>query len=349
MKVAIITDTHYGFKKGNQDYHDYFKRFYDDVFFPTLLKNKIKHVIHMGDVFDIRRQIDFWSLNWAKQNIFDTLESMGVTCDIMVGNHDAFYKNTLEINSVECLLMEYSNLRVYSRPTEVKIGDREILYLPWICSENEEKTLDLIHTTKAEIVMGHLELKGFAANPKWTCEHGYNSEIFDQFKLVMSGHFHTKSKKGNVQYLGNPYQMYWNDYDDRRGFHIFDTKTLKLTYVQNPYEMFYKIFYDDSKNDYYELDLSQYKNTCVKLVVENKNDYTQFEYIVNSIQDYVLDLKIIEDFSTDTEEDNDDVQLEHEDTVTILEKYIDELNVNLDLIKLKEIMKSLYVEALEVV
>lgn len=348
MKIALITDTHYGFKKGNQDYHDYFKRFYDNVFFPSLIKHKVKHVIHMGDVFDVRRNIDFWSLNWAKQNVFDTLESMGVTCDLMVGNHDAFYKNTLEINSLECLLMEYSNLRVYSKPTEVKVGDREILYLPWICPENEEKTLDLIHSTKAEVVMGHLELKGFKTNPNWTCEHGYSSEIFDRFKLVMSGHFHMKSNKGNIQYVGNPYQMYWNDYNDRRGFHIFDTDTLKLTRIENPYEMFHKIFYDDSKNDYYELDLEPYKNTCVKLVVVNKNDYTQFDYIINSLQDYVLDLKIVEDFSTDDQED-DDIELEHEDTVTILEKYIDELNISLNSAKLKEIMKSLYVEALEVV
>lgn len=348
MKVALITDTHYGFRKGNQDYHDYFKKFYDDIFFPALKKHKIKHVIHMGDVFDVRRNIDFWSLNWAKQNIFDTLEKMGITCDLMVGNHDAFYKNTLEINSLECLLMEYNNLRVYSDPSEVEVGGRKIVYLPWICSDNEQKVLDLIHDTSAEVVMGHLELKGFKANPTWTCEHGYATEMFDKFNLVMSGHFHTKSKKGNIQYIGNPYQMYWNDYNDRRGFSIFDTETLKITFIENPYVMFHKIFYDDTKEDYYNFDVEQYKDTCVKLVVENKTDYTQFDYIINSIQDHVLDLKIIEDFSTSNEQD-DDIQLEHEDTLTILEKYIDELNVNLDTAKLKEIMKSLYVEALEVV
>jgi DNA repair exonuclease SbcCD nuclease subunit len=51
---------------------------------------------------------------------------------------------------------------------------------------------------------------------------------FLKFELVMSGHFHTKSQKGNITYLGNTYQMYWNDYADQRGFHIFDTDTLKL-------------------------------------------------------------------------------------------------------------------------
>jgi DNA repair exonuclease SbcCD nuclease subunit len=348
MKVALLTDTHYGFKKGNQDFHDYFLKFYNDVFFPTLKKEKIKHVIHMGDVFDIRKNIDFWSLNWAKKNIFKPLEEMGITCDLLVGNHDSFYKNTLEINSLECLLLEFANLRVFSKPSEVTLDKTKLMYVPWICQDNEQQTLNLIQDTEAKVVLGHLELKGFAANPGWTCEHGYDASIFDKFELVMSGHFHTPSKKRNVQYVGNAYQMYWNDYNDKRGFNIFDTDTQKLKFYENPYEMFHKIFYDDTKNDYYEIDFEQYRDTCIKLIVENKTDYTQFDYVVTNLQDVVIDLKVVEDFSVEGESD-DDIELEHEDTLTILERYIDEMNTNIDSKKIKEIMKSLYVEALEVV
>lgn len=348
MKIALITDTHYGFKKGNQDYHDYFLKFYNEVFFPTLKKKKIKHVIHLGDVFDVRRNIDFWSLDWARKNIFNPLQDMGVTVDMMVGNHDSFYKNTLEINSLECLLQEYDNLRVYTGPSEVTVGGRKMVYLPWICDQNEEQTVNLLKETDAEVVLGHLEMEGFKTNPTYVANHGRQTSEFSKFELVMSGHYHTKSKKGNFQYLGNPYQMYWNDYADKRGFHIWDTETLKLDWIKNPYEMFQKIFYDDTKNEYCTLDFDDYKDTVVKLVVENKTDYTMFDYIVNGLQDVVLDLKIIEDFSTEVDDDVD-MELEHEDTLTILEKYVDELNTNLDSHKLKEIMKSLYVEALEVV
>ena len=168
MKVALITDTHYGFKKGNQDYHDYFLKFYNEVFFPTLKKKKIKHVIHLGDVFDIRRNIDFWSLDWARKNIFNPLQDMGVTVDMMVGNHDSFYKNTLEINSLECLLQEYANLRVYTGPSEVTVGGRKMVYLPWICDQNEEQTVNLMKETEAEVVLGHLEMEGFKTNPNVT-------------------------------------------------------------------------------------------------------------------------------------------------------------------------------------
>jgi DNA repair exonuclease SbcCD nuclease subunit len=348
MKVALLTDTHYGFKKGNQDFHDYFLKFYNDVFFPTLKKEKIKHVIHMGDVFDIRKNIDFWSLNWAKKNIFKPLEEMGITCDLLVGNHDSFYKNTLEINSLECLLLEFANLKVFSKPSEVTVDKTKLMYVPWICQDNEEQTLNLIQDTEAKVVLGHLELKGFAANPGWTCEHGYDASIFDKFELVMSGHFHTRSKKSNVQYVGNSYQMYWNDYNDKRGFNIFDTDTQKLKFYENPYQMFHKIFYDDIKNEYYDVDFEQYRDTCIKLIVENKTDYTQFDHVITNLQDVVIDLKVIEDFSVEGETD-DDIELEHEDTLTILEKYIDEMNTSLNNVKIKEIMKSLYVEALEVV
>jgi DNA repair exonuclease SbcCD nuclease subunit len=302
----------------------------------------------MGDVFDIRKNIDFWSLNWAKKNIFKPLEEMGITCDLLVGNHDSFYKNTLEINSLECLLLEFANLRVFSKPSEVTLDKTKLMYVPWICQDNEQQTLNLIQDTEAKVVLGHLELKGFAANPGWTCEHGYDASIFDKFELVMSGHFHTRSKKSNVQYVGNSYQMYWNDYNDKRGFNIFDTDTQKLKFYENPYEMFHKIFYDDTKNEYYDVDFEQYRDTCIKLIVENKTDYTQFDHVITNLQDVVIDLKVIEDFSVEGEE-NDDMELEHEDTLTILERYIDEMNTNIDSKKIKEIMKSLYVEALEVV
>ena len=46
MKLAIITDTHYGARKGSKLFHDYFEKFYDDVFFPTLDKEGIDTVIH---------------------------------------------------------------------------------------------------------------------------------------------------------------------------------------------------------------------------------------------------------------------------------------------------------------
>ena len=67
MRVAIITDTHYGARKGAKHLHDYFRLFYDNVFFPTLEKKELILIIHMGDIFDSRKSIDYQSLEWSKK------------------------------------------------------------------------------------------------------------------------------------------------------------------------------------------------------------------------------------------------------------------------------------------
>lgn len=90
MKIGIITDQHFGARKGSQLFHDYFLKFYENVFFPTILKEGITTIIDMGDTFDNRRSIDLWSLKWAKENYYDRLRDMGITVYTVVGNCPVF-------------------------------------------------------------------------------------------------------------------------------------------------------------------------------------------------------------------------------------------------------------------
>ncbi len=122
MKIAIITDQHFGARKGAAYVNNYFQKFYDDIFFPYLKKHKIDTVINMGDTFDNRRNIDIQSLEWTKVNYFDKLQEMGITVHSIIGNHDIYYKDTNGVNSVDLLLREYNNIIVYSEPTEINIG-----------------------------------------------------------------------------------------------------------------------------------------------------------------------------------------------------------------------------------
>ena len=98
MKVAIITDQHFGFKKGSKLYHDYFQKFYDEVFFPKIKKLGITTVLDLGDTFDNRKGVDLYSLDWAKTSYFDRLADLNIDLISIVGNHTAYYKNTNEIN-----------------------------------------------------------------------------------------------------------------------------------------------------------------------------------------------------------------------------------------------------------
>ena len=198
MKVAIITDQHFGARKGSKLFHEFFLKFYNEVFFPTLEQEGITTVIDMGDTFDSRRGIDFWALDWAKENYYNRLQKMGVTVHTIIGNHTAYYKNTNDINSISLLLGEYDNVICYPKATEVKFDKRDVLLIPWINQENETETNALIKKTKSKCVMGHLELKGFNANKFVVMEHGAESDVYNKFDLVLSGHFHTRSCKNKI-------------------------------------------------------------------------------------------------------------------------------------------------------
>ena len=133
MKIAIITDQHFGARKNSKLFHDYFLKFYNDVFFPYLEEHGITTIVDMGDTFDSRKGIDFSALAWAKDNYYDRLKDMGIHVHTIVGNHTAYYKNTNEVNAVDLLLREYDNVTVYSEATQTKLDKLDVLFIPWIC------------------------------------------------------------------------------------------------------------------------------------------------------------------------------------------------------------------------
>ena len=196
-------------------------------------------------------------------------------------------------------------------------------------------------------MMGHFEISGFEMHGGHFSEHGLDKKEFRKFDTVFSGHYHKKSDDGQIYYLGTPYQMMWSDYNDPKGFHIFDTDTRELERIVNPYTLFEKIYYDDIENDYKKHDVSKYKEKYVKLIVVNKKDLYQFDLFTDRLlKADAHEVKIIEDFSElDASNVSDEIVENTEDTMTLLEKYIDELDVTLDKKRLKNTMKSLYNEA----
>jgi len=346
MTVALITDQHLDGRKGSVAFWEYFKKFYDDIFFPTLEKHGIRTIIDLGDTFDNRKGIDFNVWSRVRQHYFQRLEDMGIAVHMILGNHCTYYKNTNVINSPDLLLKDFSNIQVYSRPQTVSIDGTNIIMLPWINSSNMEETMTLINDTSAEIAMGHLELNGFEVTPGMKMEHGMDASIFSKFKQVFSGHYHHKSSRGNITYLGNPYQMFWNDYKDQRGFHLYDPKKNKLEFIVNPFEIFKKVYYNDSNK--MQLDFSEFTNTYVKVIVEEKNDYYEFEKVIENLYEVgVHDIKIVENLVDG--ESMDDCEVEVKDTITLLNEYIDEVEVSVEKTVLKNLMRNLYIESCEVV
>ena len=343
MKIAIITDTHYGARKGSTHLHNYFQLFYDNIFFPTLEKENIDTIIHMGDVFDSRKSIDYQSLEWAKQVVFEPLRKYKVYA--ITGNHDCYYKNTNHVNSPELLLNDYSNILTFSKATEINIDGLDILLLPWINSENYDESLEAIQNSKSKVAMGHLEINGFKATRGHMMEDGMDTDVFSKFNAVYSGHFHTRSTDGKITYLGNPYEMYWNDVNDTRGFHIFDTDTITHAPINNPYKLFYNVYYEDTP--YQTFDSTPYENKIVKVIVRKKTNPKQFQKFIDKLYATgIQDLKIIENFEL-IEGENFEME-EDENTLSLLNRYIDESEFDLDKNVIKGIFQDLYRQACEV-
>jgi DNA repair exonuclease SbcCD nuclease subunit len=349
LKIAIITDTHFGARNDNVNFNDYFYNFYEGQFFPYLQQNNIKNVIHLGDVMDRRKFISYRIAKDFRERFILPFQVLDINLHMLVGNHDIFFKNTNDVNSLQELVDgRFKKIHLYAEAQEVNFDGLPILFMPWINSQNYIYALGMIDETKAQICMGHLDINGFAMNKgQILAEHGMNKSEFQKFDTVMSGHFHHKNDDGQIYYLGTPYEIYWNDYDDPKGFHIFDTETRELERIVNPLTIFDKIYYDDTKTDYSTIDVEKYKNKYIKLIVVNKKDLYGFDAFVDKLLKIdTYEVKIIEDFTDlDANSVSDDIVNNSEDTLTILNKYVDELDVSLDKNRLKNTMKSLYTEA----
>ena len=217
-KVAIITDTHFGCRKGSQLFHNYFQEFYDGTFFHTL----------WFSVYWYRGPL--WGLLWCHERASTTGLLIGQRLISLIhwenGASNSIWLLATMISSTEttsastlqaqpCWVWQHSSSILDQR--QFPLTDSLCFMVPWICDDNAEEFTEQLESTDADVCFGHLELAGFYANQDYKCHHGTDPEIFNKFDRVFSGHFHKKSKKGNITYLGNPYQIVleWRGRDTR--------------------------------------------------------------------------------------------------------------------------------------
>ena len=346
MKVAILNDTHCGIRNSSNVFLDNAEKFFSDVFFPYLLANNIQHIVHLGDFYDNRKFVNFNALSRCRNYFLKPLRENKMTMDIICGNHDTYYKNTNELNSLKELLGHYMNeVHIVHEPTVMDYDGLKMALVPWICAENEERTIKFIKNCKADIVGGHFDIIGYEMMKGIKCEHGLDRSLFERFEAVYSGHFHTKSSQDNIHYLGSQLEFFWNDAHDNKYFHILDTDTRELTPIRNPHTMFHRIRYDDLSTDYMDYDLSQVEGKFVKIVVINKKNQFTFDRFVDRIQNRTIhDLKIQETFDEFIGSNVDD-KVSVEDTAELLNNYIDGVETELSKDRIKKEMQDLMTEA----
>jgi DNA repair exonuclease SbcCD nuclease subunit len=234
---------------------------------------------------------------------------------------------------------------LYDKPTEWM----DIDIIPWICKDNELEIADFIKRSDKHVCFGHFELAGFEMDRGNICHDGMDPSVLNKYDLVLSGHFHHKSNNGSIVYVGTPGEMTWSDYNDDRGFHILDTETRELAFVQNPDKMFYKIKYNDDEmyyNDIVNTDYSYLNGKFLKIVVEKRNNSFLFDTLIDTITKVApLEVAVVEDFSEIT--DNVEVDIDQaEDTMTILNKYVDGLTLPVESDRIKTVLRDVYSQAL---
>ena len=348
-KIAILGDVHIGVREDKEVFHANYEKFFSNIFFPELKKRGIKSVIQLGDLFDRRKYINYYSLKRSKEYLFDPLEKNDIELHVIVGNHDIALRNTLEINSLDLLLKQYSNITPYSKPTVLSTAGTKFLMLPWICTDNYKESMEALKNEDADVVCGHLEISGFQMYRGVESHEGFNVSEFSRFDLVLSGHYHHRSSRGNIHYVGAPCQHTHQDQGDIRGFYIFDTETKQLEFIQNTYDMFDRFVYDDTVcTDHRAIDVSNFKEKFVKIVVQKKTDFYQFdlfmERVYNSGAHDVKVMEVLQDMTAEEMDENVDI----EDTQSILKHYIENADVTVDKETLSKYMSQLYIEAIHI-
>jgi predicted phosphodiesterase len=353
MKVAILNDTHCGVRNSSDIFLKYQERFYTEIFFPYLKEHNITNILHLGDYYEHRKFVNFKALNANRKHFLEPMRDMGITMDIIPGNHDVFYKNTNELCSLKELLGYFtSNVNIIMEPKVIDYDGLGVAVIPWINNDNYQEYVNFAMSCKAPILGAHLELKGFDLMAGMPNPHGMSADIFSRFETVVSGHFHTRSSQGNVTYLGSQMEFTWADVDDPKYFHVLDTETREFTPVRNPITMFKKVIYDDTKTDYNTVDVSEYAQKFIKLIVINKNDLYMFDKFVDRLQSIeTYELKIAESFDEYIGENIDDDAISLEDTTELLDSYVEAVDTELDKEHIKVELRKLYTEAqnLEVV
>lgn len=341
MKVAIVADSHAGVRNNSPVFMRHQIRFFEETFLPHVEENGIRHMLHLGDVFDRRKDTNNYAIHEWDRRVFSRWSEVFERVHVIIGNHDTYFKNTNSVNTPEKFLSHYRNFVFYSSPQEIDFYGIPTLVLPWICEENEAEATRLIDESEAKLVLGHLEIMGCPLfRGIENLDKGFEQSVFARFDKVLSGHFHLKSSQRNIEYLGAPSATMWGEAFERRGFHVFDTETRALTFVENPHNPFVLIEYvgegtqlSDDLND-----------KVVRVLVKQKTNETHFIEFIESLESsspaevQVTDQQAVSHFEGDIRENLD--------MFSLIDLYVDGLGIDSSKEDLKSVLRELYQEAM---
>ena len=243
MKVALISDLHFGVKQSDSTFQKSQLSFFEKQLVEELKLRSIDTIFVLGDVFDTRQSVNVQTSNVVLHLFKDIFEDFNV--HMIVGNHDLYYKNTTSVNSLKQLDL-LPNVAVYETPQKMEFGGHSVTFLPWITDYKS-----FTGTEKSEYCFAHLDVAGFMMDKINMCSEGISiKQLADNYEHVYTGHFHTRSKKKigdcDITYIGSPYQLTRIDMGQDRGCTILDLDTNTTELIVNTESIRYvKLTYPD--------------------------------------------------------------------------------------------------------
>jgi DNA repair exonuclease SbcCD nuclease subunit len=296
MKTAIITDIHFCIRNGSPYYAERYRLFFENIFFPYIDKHNIKTILCLGDTFEDRKNLNILGLKSAREMFFDEALKRDIKIISILGNHDVFFRNTNEVNSMDIIESSYKNVYIVNEYEEFKFGNKIFGMMSWVNNENLDRNLERIKSTSnADFLLMHAEIVGFEMTKGNVADKGFEQSLFGRFELVLSGHFHIKNKIGHIYYIGNPFQTNWDDYNSDRGFHVYDHDTNTFEFIKNTYENFDVIIYDDAVN-ISTFNFDKYKDQKIKVLVNNVAGLKQASYLtfLENLNTKVFEYTVVE-------------------------------------------------------
>lgn len=300
--------------------------------------NNITRMIQTGDWFDDRKGLSQETIRYQRTFLIPLLESVFDEIVVLPGNHDLHFKNKITPNSVTEIFSSRPKFRVIETPETILLGTVTLDVIPWICTENEQLVKTFIANSQSDMCVGHFELDGFEFY-KGVPSSGESMEFLSNYKKVYSGHYHTRSNHGNVEYVGTPYTLTMGDANDVRGFTVFDDETFVGDLIENPECGHFKIVYN-SEFDGDVADLSRYENKRVTIIIEETDDkldaiLTTLERICNQLNKKDVSLFSINEVG--------ESELKQQNTLKVIESLIEHATIDTETkVKVKTHCQRLY-------
>ena len=286
-KILMISDIHFGCRGNSEKYLTVIKDFFTTTLVKAIDDNKITDVRILGDLFDNRNTLNVRTMNTVMEVFrWYATNKPDIKFKVLLGNHDIYYHNRTDINSIECL-RHMGNVEIIDRLEMETINGKKIVMVPWLIHETEtyQKFMHLASgEEKFDLLLGHFEARGFEITPGVVDTSGLDSNIFHNFVKVFSGHYHIRDTRGNMTYLGCPYQLTWGDYGNDKGIHIYDIDTGETTFIKNDDSPEHLKIIMSSLAEGERDCLKKVKNNVIRLVIDKKYKDSVILKVVSALE-----------------------------------------------------------------